>query len=453
MSKPLTLGVVLAALLLARPAHAALAADTFKDVPAGHWAEAGIGEVAVKRDLMRGYPDGTFQGDRPFTRYQFAESLLSLVKELEDFSHVSWRPTERPLNTYADVPPGPTRDALLALANDYALFEGVPGLTPERFAGDRTVTRFEMAKVIANLMRLAEAKDVVRPRGTVQDTLPFKDVDRSAWLWRDLQDVSQRYRVMVGFPDATFRGTEELTRYQYAQAISQTVPLIRQLITETIEIKREEERQARGAWRWQEREPYHLDLTTGITGGTSAGKMTSALTGRYVGYPGQLMWLSDTRLQLESGALAGTTAGGGVALDEVLMGMIQVPLLGPVQLQPLLGARMLLDLAPTGQNYLFAGPGAGAIAYWRPEGTAWGFRGRLGYASMLLGSSLSGAASPAPAGLGLWQGELAAEYHLASWWNLEAGVGYWEAPSGYLTGAATGRASHTGLMFGASCTF
>ena len=46
----------------------------YKQIPAdvkGHWAETAI-EWAMDEGLMNGYPDGTFQPDKPLTRAEFA---------------------------------------------------------------------------------------------------------------------------------------------------------------------------------------------------------------------------------------------------------------------------------------------------------------------------------------------------------------------------------------------
>jgi len=50
----------------------------FRDVPAHHWA-AGFVEKVKSLGLMEGYPDGTFRGDQPVTRYELAAILSRLV--------------------------------------------------------------------------------------------------------------------------------------------------------------------------------------------------------------------------------------------------------------------------------------------------------------------------------------------------------------------------------------
>ncbi|MEW5952620.1 MAG: N-acetylmuramoyl-L-alanine amidase [Bacillota bacterium] len=54
----------------------------FKDVPPDHWAAAAV-ESASEAGLLGGYPDGTFRGDEPVTRYElaaFAAKLWERVK-------------------------------------------------------------------------------------------------------------------------------------------------------------------------------------------------------------------------------------------------------------------------------------------------------------------------------------------------------------------------------------
>ena len=66
-------------------------AQTFPDVPAGHWALSGIEEL-VELGIVVGFPDGSFRGDTPITRYEsalmmsrlFDLSGLDAIGELRD---------------------------------------------------------------------------------------------------------------------------------------------------------------------------------------------------------------------------------------------------------------------------------------------------------------------------------------------------------------------------------
>jgi hypothetical protein len=51
------------------------------DVPRDHWAFRAVDEL-FRAGLLRGYPDGTFKGNRPATRYELAGLLDSVNGDL-----------------------------------------------------------------------------------------------------------------------------------------------------------------------------------------------------------------------------------------------------------------------------------------------------------------------------------------------------------------------------------
>jgi hypothetical protein len=58
------------------------AATPFADVPANHWAYQAIQSLAAD-GLIDGYPDGSFKGDRPLTRYEMAAIVARAIAKLE----------------------------------------------------------------------------------------------------------------------------------------------------------------------------------------------------------------------------------------------------------------------------------------------------------------------------------------------------------------------------------
>ncbi|MGC8889432.1 MAG: S-layer homology domain-containing protein, partial [bacterium] len=60
-------------------------AAPFPDVPSNHWAYDAVNELASK-GLILGYPDGTFRGNNPMTRYELAMVISRLVSYLEKIS-------------------------------------------------------------------------------------------------------------------------------------------------------------------------------------------------------------------------------------------------------------------------------------------------------------------------------------------------------------------------------
>ena len=78
----ITLVLSMLALVLALPAFA----GPFTDVPTDHWAYDAIDKLQAE-GFVEGYPDGTFRGNRSFTRYEMAMVVARiwdrLVQELD----------------------------------------------------------------------------------------------------------------------------------------------------------------------------------------------------------------------------------------------------------------------------------------------------------------------------------------------------------------------------------
>lgn len=55
----------------------------FSDVPDDHWAAPAVKEV-VARGIMKGFPDGTFRGDKPVTRFELAVTLARFMQQVEE---------------------------------------------------------------------------------------------------------------------------------------------------------------------------------------------------------------------------------------------------------------------------------------------------------------------------------------------------------------------------------
>src|SRR5579872_3225352 len=57
-------------------------ATPFADVPANHWAYQAIQSLAAD-GLIQGYPDGSFKGDRPITRYEMAVLIARALANVQ----------------------------------------------------------------------------------------------------------------------------------------------------------------------------------------------------------------------------------------------------------------------------------------------------------------------------------------------------------------------------------
>ncbi len=70
--------LALALLLTLGVSSAALAANPFSDVPAGHWAYDSIAKLAAA-GVVDGYGDNTYRGDRLMTRYEMAQIVAKAM--------------------------------------------------------------------------------------------------------------------------------------------------------------------------------------------------------------------------------------------------------------------------------------------------------------------------------------------------------------------------------------
>jgi hypothetical protein len=83
MKKSLALlaGVGMAFLGLPAVSHAQAASGPFADVPTDHWAYQSV-DTLQKAGIVIGYPDGTYGGRRPMTRYEFAVAIARLLAQM-----------------------------------------------------------------------------------------------------------------------------------------------------------------------------------------------------------------------------------------------------------------------------------------------------------------------------------------------------------------------------------
>lgn len=123
----------------------------FADVPTTHWAYDAVQSLAQK-GIFTGYPDGTFQGRRALTRYEFAVALQRMLAEVQrQIAAIQLKPgPQGPQGERGPVgPQGPQGPRGVAGP------PGPPGVTPAELAEIRrqqTLLRTD----ITNLQKLAQ---------------------------------------------------------------------------------------------------------------------------------------------------------------------------------------------------------------------------------------------------------------------------------------------------------
>lgn len=82
-SMVLLAGVSMAFIGLPAVSHAQAASGPFADVPTDHWAYQSV-DTLQKAGIVIGYPDGTYGGRRPMTRYEFAVAIARLLAQIKN---------------------------------------------------------------------------------------------------------------------------------------------------------------------------------------------------------------------------------------------------------------------------------------------------------------------------------------------------------------------------------
>ena len=175
--------------------QAAPCTASFSDVPSTYWAHQAILTLACK-GIIAGFPDGTFQPGAPVTRAQFAKMLV-LTLGLKVGSGAT---------SFADVPASAWFAPYVAAAVQAGI---VDGLTPTTFGPNDSLTREQMAVLLARALKL-----------TKTTTLHFSDDTQiSAWAVAGVEEaVAAGY--VGGFPDGSLQPLGAATRAQAAKVLA-----------------------------------------------------------------------------------------------------------------------------------------------------------------------------------------------------------------------------------------
>ena len=141
MKKNFVVKLILA-MLLGVSATVFSAANPFSDVPAGHWAYNSVAKLAAE-GVIEGYGDGTFRGDRNITRYEMATLLARMPMSNSVSPEVDG-------TNFSDMPK-------VHWAHDSVMFLAEKGVSQGygdgSFRGDRNITRYETAVILAKALR------------------------------------------------------------------------------------------------------------------------------------------------------------------------------------------------------------------------------------------------------------------------------------------------------------
>lgn len=158
------------------------AGDTrITDLPAGHWATNAT-QVVLANNIIP-LDNGSFKGDRLLTAAELDQAMSTLAS---------------------------TAEAIAAKGHNAKLRAAI-GNAP---SGDGPITRLRLAQTLASFLDACASQELVAIAAANHDASRFKDVGAS--VPPAVSTVVDKFKVMTGYPDNTFRPDGEVTRYQMA---------------------------------------------------------------------------------------------------------------------------------------------------------------------------------------------------------------------------------------------
>ena len=182
----------------------------FTDVPSGHWAREFITSLAA-RDIIAGFPDGTFRPDEPVTRAQYA----AMVRRVFSQSSV------RNATSFVDVPPNYWAAAAIREADMMGFLSGYPNNV---FRPDQNIPRAQVLVSLANGLNYtasnANSVQIFRDAAQIPD-----------YAVASLAAATER-RMVVNYPDVqVLRPNQTATRADVAAFIYQALASQNQVAT------------------------------------------------------------------------------------------------------------------------------------------------------------------------------------------------------------------------------
>lgn len=142
-----------------------VAQANFSDVPANYWASPFIERLA-QRDIIKGFPDGSFQPDQPVTRAQFAAIVRNAFNQQSVRQYVG----------FTDVPRGHWAEPAIQESFTTGFLSGYPN---NIFQPNQQIPRAQALVSLASGLQLAPQGNVERVLQPYRDAMTIPDYAKS----------------------------------------------------------------------------------------------------------------------------------------------------------------------------------------------------------------------------------------------------------------------------------
>ncbi|MEZ0370866.1 MAG: S-layer homology domain-containing protein [Candidatus Sericytochromatia bacterium] len=190
------------------------------DVPPDHWAYEAVKVLVEELEVMMPKTSNMFKGNDLMTRNELATVFYKAVRKMEAISGKDLRQlSDVPGTDMVDVDEA-NSEAVNAVVNDYGIMQPMPG---KRFMGSEPISRYEIAFELYNYFVLIESqgtKPVLTNRNLADQ---MSDLPADHWATKAVSEIIDKYQIMDGYPDKTFRGGRRLTRYETAAVVREFI--------------------------------------------------------------------------------------------------------------------------------------------------------------------------------------------------------------------------------------
>ena len=191
---------VCAVFFLALTAVSVSASTPYADVPEKHWAYDAVMTLA-SQGISEGYGDGSFRGDKNITRYEAATMIAKMLASNGVSSGKSGK-------SFSDIPAAHWARNSVMFLSGASISQGYSDNT---FRGDRNITRYEMAVMVAKMISI----NGISPTGAN----PFSDIPSDHWALDSVKLLASK-GINEGYGDGSFRGNRNITRYEAAMMLA-----------------------------------------------------------------------------------------------------------------------------------------------------------------------------------------------------------------------------------------
>lgn len=176
-----------------------VSAAGFRDIPKNYWAEEEI-EYLISKNIIAGYSDATFRPNDKLSRIQIA----LMIQRAKGYSE-----TNRPNPNLTDIKPGSKYYSLVSTLMDEGLFSNL--VKNRKFEPSKTVTRAEMASILAKAYNLSGISDK-----------RFYDVPGNHWAYKFVQALAAN-DITYGITETSFGPTQDVNRVQFSAFLARTL--------------------------------------------------------------------------------------------------------------------------------------------------------------------------------------------------------------------------------------